>query len=595
MFHLPLFIQQIIVIAVTIALIVSLLLDKMRPAFLFFVAVLIFLLTGIIHTADLLSAFSNESILSIFLLIFLVYGVKEHFNLISRMDRLFGKARTGKGFMLRMTSGVAVISAFLNNTPIVALFMPYIYQWAKKHRVSPSKLLIPLSYAAIMGAMMTVIGTSTNLVLNGLIESKNATTPTFLDYLLPGALVTIGGIIFLYFWGYKLLPDREEKSNTVAGKVREYLVEVRVIPGSDIVGKSIVDANLRNLSGIYLFEIIRKGHQITPVEPQIIIEEGDALVFAGDTENIMDLLERDEDFTMPVTNVKDGKPRYGNILETVIPFNSELIGRTLKELNFRENYDGAVVAIHRNGEQLRGKMGELKLKAGDLLLVSPGEYFLQKIKRSGNLYLVSVVRQTTEARPGAAKGFIVLLLASLVGLAFGVLNLFFALLLLTTYMVALKMISIKQIKELLDVDLLVILVASLTFSTALIDSGVAQILADGIIQVFKPLGIWGVVVGIYVLTLILTSFVTHVAAVSIVFPIAYGIAHQIPGLNPVAIYIAIAFAASCSFHAPFSYQTNMMIYGPGNYKFKDYLKVGSPLTLLYSVITLVFIVFYYKL
>src|SRR5699024_5531770 len=245
----------------------------------------------------------------------------------------------------------------------------------------------------------------------------------------------------------------------------------------------------------------------------------------------MELLERDKDFTMPVTNVKSGKPRYGNILETVIPINSELIGHTLKELYFTENYDGAVVAIHRNGEQLRGKMGELKLKAGDLLLVSPGEYFLQKIKRNGNLYLVSVVRQTTEARPGASKGFIVLLLASLLGLAFGVLNLFFALLLLTTYMVALKMISIKQIKELLDVDLLVILVASLTFSTALIDSGVAQILADGIIQAFRPLGTWGVVVGIYVLTLILTSFVTHVAAVSIVFPIAYGIAHQIPGLN----------------------------------------------------------------
>ncbi len=595
MFSFPLPIQQIIVLVVTVVLIVFLLLENIKPAFLFFSAVLIFLLSGIIQTSDLLNAFSNESILSIFLLIFLISGIKEHFNLIARMDQLFGNAKTPRGFMLRMTTGVAALSAFLNNTPVVALFMPYVYQWSRKRKVSPSKFLIPLSYAAILGGMITVIGTSTNLVLNGLIETKNAPTPTFLDYLIPGVLVSIGGILFLYYFGYKLLPSRTELLKSVSGKTRQYMVEARVVKGAGIIGKSILEANLRNLSGIYLFEIIRNKRRLTPVDPQEIIREGDALVFAGDTENIIELLERDQDFTMPVTNGLNKSLRFGNIIETVVPFNSELVNHTLKERAFRENYDAAVVAIHRNGEQLRGKIGEIILQAGDLLLISPGSSFHQKIEQRSDLYLVSVVRHSANARPVAVKGFFFLLLAAIVGLAFGVMNLFFALLLLMAYMVAFRLVSIGRIKKLLDVDLLVILVSSLTFSTALIDSGTAQILANGVISVFQPLGSMGVIIGIYLLTLLLTTFVTHVAAVSIVFPIAYGISVQMPGIDPVAIFIAIAFAASASFHAPFTYQTNMMVYGPGNYKFKDFLKVGGPLTLIYSLLTLIFITFYYKM
>ncbi len=593
MFHFTPIIQQIIVIAITLALIIFLLMEKIRPAFLFFSAVLIFLLTGIIQTGDLLDAFANESILSIFLLVFLIYGIKEHFNLIARMDRLFGGAKTPRSFMLRMTTGVTFISGILNNTPVVALFMPYVYQWAEKRKVSPSKLLIPLSYAAILGGMMTVIGTSTNLVLNGLIEAKKGATPSFLDYLIPGLLVSIGGIAFLYYIGYRLLPDRKDKLELDKGKIREYLVEVRVVPESGIIGKTIVEAQLRNLQGIYLFEIIRNNHRITPVDPEEMIQEGDALVFAGDTQNIIDLLEREEDFTMPVKQ-GEGK-RFENIVETVIPINSEMIGNTLKGLAFREKYDAAVVAVHRNGEQLSGKIGEVTLKAGDLLLISPGRTFQEKIKQRSDLYMVSVIRQSMKTPPGVLKGFLVLLLASIAGMVFHLVDLFLVLVILTSYMVASKLISINQMKKLLDVDLFVVLVASLTFSTALIDSGVAHLLADGIINFFRPLGQAGIIVGIYLLTLILTTFVTHVAAVSITFPIAYGIASQIPGIDPIAIYIAIAFAASASFHAPFTYQTNMMVYGPGKYKFKDFLKTGLPLTLLYSVITLIFIIFYYQI
>lgn len=588
-------IQQIIVLVVTLLLIVSLLLDKVKPSYLFFAAVLVFLLSGIIQTNDLLDAFSNESVLSIFLLIFLTAAIKEHFNLIGWMDKLFGKAKTPRGFLLRMSAGVLPISAFLNNTPIVAVFMPYVYQWSKRHNVSPSKLLMPLSFLAILGGMITVIGTSTNLVLNGLIESKNAPSPTFLDYLIPGVLVSVAGILFLYFIGYNWLPNRKNLLQSENGKSREYLVEVKVILESSIIGKSILDAGLRNLNGIYLFEIIRNKQRMTPVKPEEIILAGDILVFAGDTENIIELLERRKDFTTPFTNGEQSQLGQLNILETVIPFNSELVGQTLKRISFRENYDAAVVAIHRNGERLQGKIGEIALQAGDLLLVSPGMHFRKYIEEHPDLYLISVLRKPSNAKPAAVKGFVVLLLAVIAGLAFGLLNLFFALVLLTSYMIGFKLLSIGEIKKQLDVDLLVVLVASLTFSTALIDSGTAKLLADGFMSMFHSFGNLGIVIGVYLLTLILTSFVTHVAAVSIVFPIAYAIALQTPGMNAVAIFIAIAFAASASFHSPFSYQTNMMVYGPGGYKFKDFLKVGFPLTVIYSVITLIFIALYYKM
>lgn len=593
MFAFPPLIQQIIVLFVTLALIVFLLIEKVKPAYTFFSAVLIFLLMGIIQVGDLLEALANESVISIFLLIFITAGIKDHFNLIGWMDRLFGSARSGRGFMLRMTSGVAAFSAFLNNTPIVALFMPYVYQWSRRHKISPSKLLIPLSYAAIVGGMITVIGTSTNLVLKGLIESKNATPPGILDYLFPGLLVSIGGLLFLYFVGYKWLPERKEFLTAMSGKPREYIVEVRIVPDSDIVGKSILEANLRNLRGIYLFEIIRQAERITPVRPSEKIEKGDALVFAGDTQNIIELLERDKDFTTPYPNGGNAGPRL-NIIETVIPFNSELIGRTLKQVAFRENYDAAVVAIHRNGAKLSGKMGEVVLQAGDLLLVAPGRAFQKRIDQRGDLYLVSVVRRITETRPVARKGFVLVLAALILGMIFGKLNLFFALLLLTAYMVAFKLLSIGKIKQQLDVSLLVVLVASLTFSTALIDSGAAQVVAEAFMNLFRPLGNTGIIIGIYVITLVLTSFVTHIAAVAIIFPMAYAIGLQVPGMNLTAVFITIAFAASASFHSPFSYQTNMMVYGPGGYRFRDFLKVGGPFTLIYSLLTVLFVLIYYR-
>ncbi|MEZ5035234.1 MAG: SLC13 family permease [Chitinophagaceae bacterium] len=588
--------QQYIVLGITFLAIVFLLVEKFRPSYIFFSAVLILLLAGVLHTNAFLSALANESIISIFLLIFITAGIKNHFNIIGWLDRLFGKTKNPKHFMLRMTSGVTLMSAFLNNTPVVAMMMPYIYQWSGRNKVSRSKLLIPLSFAAITGGMITVIGTSTNLVLNGLIIAENGKPLGWLDYLMPGLIVSIGGILFLYFIGYKLLPNRNDPMQSVSKQSREYLLEAKITKDSPVIGKSVLHANLRNMTGIYLVEIIRKGELITPVEPNEILEEGDTLFFAGDTNNIMELMEREKEFLLPKPNKDDATGLKGhNLIETVVPFNSDLVGTTLKKVEFRENYDAAVIAIHRNGEKLRGKIGEIEMQAGDLLLLSAGKSFAKQLNSRTSLYMVSEISKPIASKPIARTIFVVILSALLIALIAGVIQLFLALLVLASSMVVLNLLKVSEMKKQLDVDLLVILVSSLALSAAIIQTGTAAMIADNFLSTFKGLGNAGIIIGLYLVTLLLTSFVTHIAAVSIVFPIAFAMGAGIPGLNMAAVFVAIAFAASASFHAPFSYQTNLMIYGPGGYKFKDFLKVGLPFSLIYSVLVIAFILVYYKI
>ncbi|TCS86706.1 di/tricarboxylate transporter [Anseongella ginsenosidimutans] len=582
--------QQILVLTVTFLVVLALFWERIKPSVIFFGAVICFLLAGVVPTEALLESFSNESILSIFLLIFITAAVNDHFNLLGGLDRLFGNARSPRAFTLRMTSGVALISSVMNNTPIVALMIPYVYRWAKKRGLHPSRFLIPLSYAAIVGGMITVIGTSTNLVLNGLIASKGDPILEWDDFLWLGLLVTVAGVLFLYFIGYRLLPDRADVLEELNEQTREYLVETRVPPGSSLVGQSIASASLRNLKGIYLFEIARKGQVINPVAPEEQLCENDSLFFAGDTENVIELI-RDGNGLMLPTAASQREP-LSNVVEMVVPANSLLIGHTLKELNFREDYDAAVIAIHRNGEKLHGKIGEIYIKAGDLMLLSAGRNFDKRVNQNRILYPVSVVQKVQESSPWQRRWFIFLFLLFMGLVLGGLLDLFTGLLLVTSALVLLGLLGIADLKRHLDVELLIILASSLTFSRALIDSGAAVMVAEGVTSFFGMWGDFGVLTGLFVLTLVLTSFVTHVAAVSVVFPIAYAMCHGM-GVDPTPYYVGVAFAASASFHAPFSYQTNLMVYGPGGYKFKDFLKIGIPFTLIYSVICIVFIMWYY--
>lgn len=580
---------HIYVVSLTLAgLIFALFRRGNRTALTFFIAVLILIVTGVLTTDQFLKGFGNRQIAIIFVLIFITGALRDHFNLLGFLDRPFRGARTQRGMLLRMTGIVALGSSFLNNTPVVALMIPYVSDWCKKRGIAPSQLLIPLSYSAILGGMITIIGTSTNLVLNGFLEQSGQPLFSFFDFLIPGLLVTIGGILFMLIAGPRLLPRREDVLDQLSDPTRDYVVETKVRSGSRLIGKSVQDAGLRNLSGVFLVEIVRDERVITPVEPEEVIEEGDSLLFVGETERVVDLTDGMPGLELSKhTDFEDAEGR--NIIEAVIPANSSLIGSTVKQVNFRERYQAGILAIHRNGERVSGKIGEIRFQAGDLLLLSTGKSFARNEFRFNNLYIVKQIKNPSVKKAPPKRVFVgVVALVGIAGL-FGYVNLFMATLIMLAALLVLGFVNVDGMKKEMDVKLLLILVSALALGRAMIESGAADALADWIEGTLSGGGPIVISIVLFILTFVLTSFITNAAAVSIAFPIAYSLGLVAGPEVAVGYYMTIAFAASCAFLTPMGYQTNLMVMGPGGYQFKDFLRIGGPLSFLYALISLTFV------
>lgn len=585
--------EKWLTLTVIALLIVNMVREWIRPSLSFVLGALLLILFGVIEMNDLLNGFSNKSILTIFVLILITATLRDNFNVIKNMDRIFSRARSPRGFVFQMGLVVGGLSSVLNNTPIVALMIPYINNWGKRMGIHPSKFLIPLSYMAITGGMITLIGTSTNLVLNGFLEQNHEPLLTFGDFLVPGLLVTGGGLLFFTTVGSRFLPNKQEPLEQFTENVREYVVETHVRPDSKLINKSIQEAGLRTLRGVYLLEIIRNKKVISPVSPEEIIQSNDNLVFVGKTETIIDLIDTDNG----IYASEHSDPGIGStreLVEAVIPANSDLSGQKVRDTNFRDRFEAGIFAIHRNGERLSGKIGDIRLQSGDLLLLSVSSQFKQRGDTFRDLYIVSEL----EVPPlGGRIRNLALLFLSLGSIALGitgVLPLFTSFLLILLMMFALKFIDFSKAKKEIDVDLLLLLVAALALGEALISSGAADMLGRMLIDLTKESGSFTAVIGLFILTLLLTNFVTNPAAVSIAFPLAYSLSREM-GVAGEMYYLTIAFAASCAFITPIGYQTNLMVYGPGGYRFVDFVRVGLPMTVIYATIFLTYISFKYQL
>ena len=586
-------IQMFLVLSVIILLVIGLISDKIKPHILFLGSTLLLMVLGILHPKDFLSSFANESIATIFVLILITAALNSNFNIIKYLDTIFTQKRKPGIFLFQMTTSVSLLSSMMNNTPIVAMLIPYVLRWSKKMQVSPSKLMIPLSYAAITGGMITIIGTSTNLVLNGFIESKGETPFAFFDFLIPGLLVSGIGIIFMSTLGYYLLKDRKNPFDIVKENLKEYLVEVSLSPNSIQEGKTVTQAGLRNLHGIYLVEILRRNKIISPVSPDEILEKGDRLFFAGDTTDILEIVKEESGFQFPKTEQFNLQGQL-EIIETLVPYNSSLSGFTLKESNFREKYDAAVIAIHRNGERLSGKLGDIKLSHGDLLMLTAGKNFNKAVANDTNLYKLGIKDQLGKVPKWKSNTLLLVSILSIASVIAGLMPFFVGILLILGTFFGLQLMSQQELLKNLNIDLFLILGSAIALGTAFIETGGAKYVADAVIHLFSAYGNVSVVIGIYLLTVILTSFITNAAAISIVFPIAYEMSHSLD-IASGAIYLAIAFGASCCFITPFGYQTNLMVYGPGGYKFSDFIKIGTPMTILYSAVCLAYIFLHFNI
>lgn len=582
---------QVITLSVVVFLVLSLYKEWFNPSLSFFISAMVLMMANVITPQELLKGLSNQQIIIIFLLVLVTAGLRMIYG-IEFFTKFFSKKLTPKKFLLRMIVIVSSVSAFLNNTPIVAFMIPYVKDWSEKTGNSSSKFLIPLSFATILGGMITVIGTSTNLVLNGLIAEYNLPLLRFSDFLYLGIMVTIAGCIYLYFIGYRLLPDHKESINTLRQNLKEYIVETLVFKDSHLVGKTVRDAGLRNLQDNFLVEILRDQEIISPVAPDEVLKENDLLFFSGNSDSIYNLIREDNGLSIPKQINLEQRGQF-NFVEAVVSSHSDLIGMRIKESDFRNRFNASIIAIHRDGKRVSGKVGEMHLAGGDFLLLLAGD---QANNATGikDLFFLSLPQKINSEKPwwyawaGGISFFILLM-----GIT-GLVPLFTICLILLTAMVAIGLLNIVEIKRNLDLGLLVLLVCSLAIGMALEKSGSAQIVAHGLIYLAKSLGPIAALSSLFIVTVFLTSLIANAAAVSIMFPIAMSMAEQLT-LPYTPFFVTIAFAASCSFMTPIGYQTNLMVYGPGSYSFKDFVKVGTPLTILYIVICITFISLYYNI
>ena len=584
--------QPYFVLAIIVLLFIFLYKEVFRPSISFLIAILAFLIGGVLDTKEVLNGLSNQSIASILIIILITKGLQKNYNVGTIFNKLFTSHLTYRRFLLNLMSKVAILSSFINNTPVVAIMTPYVVDWGRKNNIAPSKLLIPLSYATIMGGMITIIGTSTTLVLNGFLIDYGLAGLRFTDLLITGGAVTLAGILFIALVGYRFLPNHMNVLDKYERDPKDYIVETQLSGNSKLIGQSVKDGGLRNLKGVYLVEIIRNAQIISPVSPNEIIHQSDVLIFAGDTDKIVDLINSDLGVRLPKA-VKRKPNAKVEVIECVVGSNSNIINHTVKDLGFRNRYDAAVIAIHRGGEKLSGKIGDIQLKSGDLLLVYAGQDFLRRIDLYHELHLIT--RITEFNNPGKNQLYVAGISALLIGILWysGNISLFSSLLVIFSTMIGFKMITLQDLKRELDFDLVAILVFSLALGEAMIKTGAAEMITKGFLYFLRPYGFLPVFLGVGFLTTILTSFITNIGAVSIAFPLAYSVSNQL-GISGEPFYLAIAYASSAAFLTPISYQTNLIIFGPGGYNFRDFFKAGLPVTIVYLLVTFSVIVLLYK-
>lgn len=590
------------------------------PDAVLFGAVVLAAAAGIVSPEAALAGFANPGLMTVAAL-FVVSGAMRETGALDSIGRVFlGKVRSERAALGRMALLIPGASAFLNNTPIVAMFIPVLVQWGRKNGVSPSRLLLPLSYMAILGGTCTLIGTSTNLVVNGMMTTASsehraiaeaagagsadaAFHTSMAEGLQPmglfemswvGVPYAIIGIIYLLLIGPRLLPQRKDFMERLEESSREYLVNMRIDANCPLIGQQVEEAGLRHLSGLFLIEIDRRGQIIGPVGPRQVLREGDILTFTGVVDNIVDL-ERIPGL-VPVADesyiTEAAERRYTLLVEAVISNTSPLIGKNIRDANFRATYNASVIAVSRGGERLKGRVGDIVLRNGDTLLLQAGEHFTQAHRNNPDFFLVSGINESRAVREDRAPIALMLLAVLIIMMALGIFdNPVIPALLVAGLLVMTRCISSSVARETLDFQVLITIGAALGLGTALENSGLVEFVSTHLVDpltALGPLAPYAVLILIYVMTVAITETVTNNAAAALLFPFAIGMAVTLDA-DPRPFVMAVTFAASAAFITPIGYQTNLMVYGPGGYRGGDFVRVGLPLSFILLVVAMVLI------
>ncbi len=559
-------------------------------------------LARIIDVEEAFRGFANENMLTVAALFVVAAGLRETGALDILGGRALGKARSERGALLRMSLQVSGISAFLNNTPVVAMFVPVVTDWCRNHRISPSRLLMPISFLAILGGMCTLIGTSTNLVVNGLMTEYAAASndPAVREALHPMSLFELGkaglpmavvGMVYLLLIGRRLLPDNKDLLEQLGESRREFMVDMLVSPGCKLAGQSVEAAGLRHLPGLHLVEISRGEEIISPVRPDRVLETGDRLSFTGVVSNIVDL-ERIPGLLPASDGGYDSKTaaeRNRRLCEAVISNTTPLIGKSIRDADFRARYNAAIIAVHRGGTRLKGRIGDIVLRAGDTLLLQAGPHFVRAHRNDPEFFLATSVEEWRPLRHDRAWlsiGLLVLLIGLLATAKMTGVPEVISAFVIAGAMVATRCLSASIARQSVDWPTLIVIGASFGLGRALEKSGAADAVADLVVHVTSLAGDTGTTTGaiatiaaVYLITMLLSELISNNAAAALLLPLGLTIAGTL-GVNPRPFAMAIALAASACFASPIGYQTHLMVWAPGGYKFSDFIRAGLPLDII---------------
>ncbi|GAB4520988.1 MAG: SLC13 family permease [Haliangiales bacterium] len=570
--------------AVTAGIFVLLSVTRMGADAVFMLALTALLAGGVLSPEQALAGFAHPAVATIAALYVVVAALQETGAVSWLARRLLGGPGATWRTQLRLMAPVTALSAVLNNTPVVAMLIPAVRDFARKVDIAPSKLMIPLSYAAIAGGTCTLIGTSTNLVVDGMLRGTGHPglgmfAPLWIG--LPIASCVIGFVLASSRW---LLPDRRSVLAQLDDDPRQYSIELVVAPDGPLVGKSIAEAGLRHLGSVFLAELDRAGRILPAVSPDEVLQGDDRLIFVGVVDSVLDLQQirgltpaSDQIFKLA------GARAQRLLFEAVVSHNNPLLGQSIRDGRFRSRYEAVVIALARDGARIQKKLGDIVLRAGDTLLLEARPEFAENLRNAKDFFLVSRIDDSHPPRferAGIATG---LLLAMILAVATGALDMFRAALFTAALLLLSRATSLARARRRIDWLVLVTIAAALGVGRALDQTGVAHAFAGQLIELTGDHPTLNLA-AVFVATALISALMTNNAAAALMFPLAAASAQAL-GLDVTPYAITIMMAASASFATPMGYQTNLMVYGPGGYRFGDYLRVGLPLTALVGALT----------
>ena len=568
---------------------------RIGPDFVLMGGVTILLLTGVLSPSEALSGFSNEGMITVAMLYIVAKGVSQTGAAAWVAGSFLGRPRSIGLAQLRLMLPVAGLSSLVNNTPVVAMMIPAVIDWAKRNQFSVSQLLIPLSYAAIIGGSCTLIGTSTNLVVDGMLKGYSQIDNNLSDYELgvfdlawigiPCAFVTF---IFVFFFSRFLLPKNNSLHEKHFADTREYTVEMSVEAGSYLSGKTIEEAGLRNLPGVFLVEIQRNGQLLTAVAPTQKLFDNDRLVFVGNVESVVDLQKMRG--LVPAENQifkLDSQRSQRNLVELVISNSFPQLNKTVKEGRFRSTYGAAIIAVAREGQRITGRIGDIVLKPGDTLLIEADSTFERQQRYARDFLLVRKIDDYTPISHEHMGRALIIFVSMVLLAGTGVLSMLEASMLGAAGMILAKCTRASETRSSIDWQVLIVIGASIALGLAIEKTGAAATLANIFIDLVGQSPRSSLAL-LFILTAGFSALISNVAAAVLLFPVALAISNSLE-INMLPLAITLMIAASASFSTPIGYQTNLMVYGPGKYRFVDFMKMGIPLTVLVGLITVLLV------